>query len=114
MEYLALSYPGDSVIQLIEPRISQADLSDGSGNRGECASSEERMNLFAGDGKKIAPLKKTDGLPTLKPLNYSRIYVIHAGDRGLLPGPFYEARLAYSQAQMLNEAEIKPYLDIWV
>ncbi len=114
MEYLALSYPGESVIRLVEPRTVQPDLPGSSGRRGERAPPGDRLTLVYDEGEKKTAAEEVDGLPAVKPLNAPKIYVIQAKSKDIRGSPFYEARLAYQRARMLGEAESKPYLDIRV
>jgi len=114
MEYLALSYPGESVIRLIEPRTVHPDLPGSAGRRGERAPPGDRLTLIHDNKEKKAAAEEVDGFPTVKPLNASRIYVIQAGSKDIRGSPVYEARLAYQRARMLGESEASHYLDIRV
>lgn len=114
MEYLALSYPGESVIRLIEPRTVHTDLPGSSGRRGERAPPGDRLTLVYDEGEKRTAAEEVDELPVLKPLNSPKIYVLQSRSRDMRGSPFHEANLAYRQAQMLGEPETAHYLDIRV
>jgi len=114
MEYLALSYPGESVIRLIEPRTVQTDLPGNSGRRGERAPPRDRLTLVYDERGKRTVTEEVDGLPVLKPLNFPKVYVLQSRTRDIRGSPFHEAGLAYRQAQILGEPEAAHYLDIRV
>ena len=114
MEYLALSYPGETAIRLVEPRPLNVDLSDTSGRRGERAPPGDRLTLVYDEGEKRAVTEEVEELPVLKPLNAPKIYVLQSRTRDIRGSPYQEALMAYRQAQMMSEPETSHYLDIRV
>lgn len=114
MEYLALSYPGESVIRLIEPRTVQPDLPGGSGRRGERAPPGDRLTLVYDEGEKKHVTEETGGLAVRKPLNSPKIYVLQSRAKDIRGSPYQDALTAYRRAQTMGEPEAKPYLDIRV
>lgn len=114
MEYLALSYPGETPLRLIEPRPVQADLPGRSGQKGERAPPGDRLTLVYDEGGKGTVTEDVEDLPIRKPLHPPKIYVLQSRAKDIRGSPYQEALMAYRQAQMMGEPETRHYLDIRV
>ena len=114
MEYLAVSYPGESVIRLIEPRTVHTELPGNTDRRGERTPPGDRLTLVYDEGGGKHVTGETDGLTVRTPLDSPKIYVLQARTKDIRDSPFRDALLAYRRAQMMGEAEVKPFLDIRV
>ena len=114
MEYLALSYPGESVIRLIEPRTVHTELPGNTDRRGERAPPGDRLSLVYDEGGKNHVTGETDGLTVRKPLNSPKIYVLQSRAKDIRGSPCQDALLAYRRAQMMGEPETAHCLDIRV
>ncbi len=114
MEYLALSYPGDNLLRLVEPRPVNTDLPGNSGRRGERAPPGDRIKLFHGADDKRAGTEDNNRLAVCTAQKTPKIYVLHARAKDIRGSPYEEALLAYRKAQMMGEPETRPYLDIRV
>ncbi len=114
MEYLALSYPGESVIRLIEPRTVQTDLTDRSDHREERAPPGDRLTLVYDEGGKRNATEESGDLSVRRSSNSPKIYVLQSRAKDIRGSPYQSALLAYQRAQFMGEPETKPYLDIRV
>jgi len=114
MEYLAHSYPAESVIRLIEPRTVQTDLADRADRRDERAPPGDRLTLVYDEGEKRNITEETGDLSVRKSSNSPKIYVLQSRAKDIRGSPYQEALMAYQRAQWMGEPEAKPYLDIRV
>ncbi|MBN1547985.1 MAG: hypothetical protein JW902_15140 [Syntrophaceae bacterium] len=114
MEYLALSYPGESTLRLVEPRPVHTDLPGNSERRGERAPPGDRLTLVYDQGEKRAAPEVLQNNATEKTGRAIRIHVLQPRTKDIRGSPYQEALLAYRKAQMMGEPETRPYLDIRV
>ncbi len=114
MEYLALSYPGESVIRLIEPGPVQPELPGDSGRRGERATPGDRLTLVYNEREKSPVAEEATGVAVRKLFNSPKIYVLQSRAKDIRGLPYHQALLAYQRASFMGEPQAKPYLDIRV
>jgi hypothetical protein len=114
MEYLALSYPGENTLRLIEPRPAYTDLPGNSGRRGERAPPGDRLTLVYDEGRKRTLRETAPEAAADQSGRAIRIHVLQARPKDIRGSPYQEALLAYRKAQLMGELEPKPYLDIRV